>query len=559
MQLEFLLARDLPDAWFQCICRILDAGQKYKIDRGSYAGQFRLEFDYITIHIKYPGVRPLLPDIPPSLGIPNPVADDYLEQYLPYLMTSAKHPTEDYCYSKDTEILTESGWKPFPDLDGTEFIASLNPCNNEIEYQRPLKYVQFDYCGELFELNGKKINFMVNEGHKLYAAAGGHSLYKSTKPLELIEVEKTLGSKYLKFNRSANWVADYVGEFILPTVKYNNSRYNKFGTAIRIPMDSWLKFFGIWLAEGSLRKGRDTAYNVVITIVNSKDRAFIFENVVKPIFPNAFVYGKDIILSNKQLFNYLSVFGKAGDKFIPREIMGLPSEQLSILYDYMMFGDGNKNGFRYNTKSKKLANDFSELCLKTGRVGIVKFDSFQSKNSYKNNGIYRIYISNNKELVVENKIKRVEYKGKLYCVMLPKYHIIYIRRKGAPHWSGNTYGQYLEPQIAEIINIYKKDGFNTNQAYMTVGDDMSIYLNDPPCLRGIDTRIRDGKLHFIVYFRSWDLFGGFPANLGAIQLLKEYMSEEIGVEDGEIIASSKGLHLYDYSWDIAKLRVCGHV
>jgi len=215
MKLEFVEARDLPDAWFQCVCRVLDVGEKYLIDRGSYAGQFRLEFDYVTVHIKYPGQRPLLPDIPPQLGIPNPVADGYLEQYLPYLMTSAKSPTEDY-----------------------------------------------------------------------------------------------------------------------------------------------------------------------------------------------------------------------------------------------------------------------------------------------------------------------------------------------------TYGQYLEAQIAEVIKMYKENGYNTNQAYMTVGDDMSIYLNDPPCLRGIDTRISGGRLHFIVYFRSWDLWGGFPANLGAIQLLKEYMAGEIGVEDGEIIATSKGLHLYDFTWDLAKLRTC---
>lgn len=215
MKLEFIEARDIPDAWFQCIYRILDAGHKYRIDRGSYAGQFRLEFDYVTVNIKYPGQRPLLPDIPPHLGIPNPVAEGYLEQYLPYLMTSVKSSTEDY-----------------------------------------------------------------------------------------------------------------------------------------------------------------------------------------------------------------------------------------------------------------------------------------------------------------------------------------------------TYGQFLEPQIAEVIKMYKEDGYNTNQAYMTVGDDMSIYLNDPPCLRGIDTRIREDRLHFIVYFRSWDLWNGFPANLGAIQLLKEYMASEIGVEDGEIIASSKGLHIYDYVWGLAKLRTC---
>jgi thymidylate synthase len=213
MNLEFIKARDLPDAWFQCVSRILEVGNKYVIDRGSYEGQERLEFDYVTIHIKYPGVRPLLPDIPPHLGIPNPVADGYLEEYLPYLMTSEKQPGEDY-----------------------------------------------------------------------------------------------------------------------------------------------------------------------------------------------------------------------------------------------------------------------------------------------------------------------------------------------------TYGVYLEHQISEVIKMYKRDGYNTNQAYMTVGKPQTIYLTDPPCLRGIDTRISGDKLHFVVYFRSWDLWGGFPANLGAIQLLKEYMAAEIGVEDGEIIASSKGLHLYDYIWELAKLR-----
>jgi len=115
-----------------------------------------------------------------------------------------------------------------------------------------------------------------------------------------------------------------------------------------------------------------------------------------------------------------------------------------------------------------------------------------------------------------------------------------------------TYGQYLETQIAEVIRMYQEDGHNTNQAFMAVGDSQSIFLTDPPCLRMIDTRIRDGKLNFVVYFRSWDLWAGLPSNLAAIQLLKEYMAGEIGVADGEITAMSKGLHLYQYSWELAR-------
>jgi len=114
-----------------------------------------------------------------------------------------------------------------------------------------------------------------------------------------------------------------------------------------------------------------------------------------------------------------------------------------------------------------------------------------------------------------------------------------------------TYGQYLESQIAEVIRMYREDGHNTNQAYMAVGDAASLKLSDPPCLRSVDTRIRYGKLHFMLYFRSWDLWAGFPSNLAAIQLMKEYMASEIGVDDGEIIVSSKGMHLYEYCWEQA--------
>ncbi|MCG8431046.1 MAG: thymidylate synthase [Candidatus Omnitrophica bacterium] len=109
-------------------------------------------------------------------------------------------------------------------------------------------------------------------------------------------------------------------------------------------------------------------------------------------------------------------------------------------------------------------------------------------------------------------------------------------------------------QVEAVIGMYRKQGHGTNQATMEIGMPSDIALVDPPCLRLVDTRIRYGKLHFVLYFRSWDLWGGFPSNLGGLQLVKNYMADEIGVEDGEIIAVSKGMHLYDYSWDLAKLR-----
>jgi len=107
-------------------------------------------------------------------------------------------------------------------------------------------------------------------------------------------------------------------------------------------------------------------------------------------------------------------------------------------------------------------------------------------------------------------------------------------------------------QMELMIWTYKNKGHRNNQMILQVGQPSDMLLKDPPCLRHIDTRIQDGKLHFFPYFRSWDLFGGFPANLAAIEMMKQYCAAEIGVENGEIIASSKGLHIYDYVFEIAE-------
>jgi len=37
-------------------------------------------------------------------------------------------------------------------------------------------------------------------------------------------------------------------------------------------------------------------------------------------------------------------------------------------------------------------------------------------------------------------------------------------------------------------------------------------------------------------------------------MLKEDMAQKMGVEPGETIAHSKGLHLYKYIWELAQLR-----
>lgn len=141
------------------------------------------------------------------------------------------------------------------------------------------------------------------------------------------------------------------------------------------------------------------------------------------------------------------------------------------------------------------------------------------------------------------------------------------------------YSTWLAPGVQRVITQLK-DNPGNNQATISIGGlapsktvtekilgyktyndtdneiDPATGQRDPACLRVVDFRLdQANKLHMIVYFRSWDLWGGFPANLAGLQLLKEYVGQQLYADDGSIIASSKGLHLYSHAIQVAAARI----
>lgn len=110
-----------------------------------------------------------------------------------------------------------------------------------------------------------------------------------------------------------------------------------------------------------------------------------------------------------------------------------------------------------------------------------------------------------------------------------------------------TYGEFIEPQLLRIVNLLKRSLGGTNQATICIGNTSTTFLPDPPCLRSISFKVVKNRLNMGVYFRSWDLFGALPENLGGLQLLKELILSylDFEVEDGKILAFSDGLHLYE--------------
>jgi len=121
-------------------------------------------------------------------------------------------------------------------------------------------------------------------------------------------------------------------------------------------------------------------------------------------------------------------------------------------------------------------------------------------------------------------------------------------------------------QIQWCIDHYKTKGLGNNHCYIQVGYPESNFAYDQPyvnesdrgtspCLRGIDTKVKGGKLHFHTYFRSWDLYAGWPENLGGMVHLLEFMANELDIPVGTLSFSSMGLHCYDYQLDALSQRL----
>ena len=123
-------------------------------------------------------------------------------------------------------------------------------------------------------------------------------------------------------------------------------------------------------------------------------------------------------------------------------------------------------------------------------------------------------------------------------------------------WEGDLL-RGKETPVQWCINHFKEKGFGNNHCFITIGQpDMLFNYDKPytneserrttPCLRGIDLKIKEGKVILGVVFRSWDLYAGFPENMGGFTLLNEYVANELGIEPGPLTFSSQGLHCYDY-------------
>jgi replicative DNA helicase Mcm len=408
------------------------------------------------------------------------------------------------CYSEDTEVLTESGWKRYSEVKNSK-IAQYNPLDKTVKFLLHKGLYIYDYNGEMYHFKNKRNDILVTPNHTMLLKR------ETGKKYEKINAED-ITSHRIKVLNSGNYVGKEERYFILPAIKHKQKRkhpkYTHQHQDKKIPMDLWLEFLGYYVTEG----GVETAPTIGIVQKKGKDAEKI-KKCLKKITEilgcslseiNCHPY-KRFKITQTQLYQYLKKCGERCHlKKLDLNFSNLSKRQLKILYDSIIIGDGSSDGKYLSSTSKVFADEvqtIAHLIEKSASQNIHYKEG--SRGNRKTS--HRVTFSNRFELTLKkSSIKKINYTGKVFCFSTDTGFFV-TRRNGKIAIQGNT----LKAETSVLAAANPK--FGRFDPYQSIAQQIDL----PPTLIN----------RFDVIFPLRDLPNREKDELIAIHVLHEHQKE----------------------------------
>ena len=354
-----------------------------------------------------------------------------------------------HCVKSGHEVLTSKCWKDISEINLEDEVATLK--NGKLVYEKPLEVFHYpNYKGKMYRIKNQGIELDVTINHRMYIKTC-HTRKQIWSDYRLETAENIVG-KMVKYKRNAEWDAiDY--QFILPA-------FDKYEEKI-LDMNSWITFFGIWIAEGWAHNGKDIRYRIEFAVNKQRVKDVLYNSILKLGY-NYKVNNEKLTISDKQLHAYLAPLSVgAPNKYLPEWVWSLSKEQAQHLVHSMQLGDGwfrkNTNTSVYYTSSVKLSDDFMRLLLHAGWSGMKTIHIKAGENKVQIKGrdvcnnydIWKISVikyknepsvnhgHHKKQNIQEEEV--YDYEGAVYCISVPS-EVFMIRKNGKPIWTGNSRG-----------------------------------------------------------------------------------------------------------------------
>jgi len=346
-------------------------------------------------------------------------------------MLQNEHPDADviflgHCFSSDTEVLTENGWKTFDKVQIGEKVMTRNLDNGNSEWNPINKIFHYTHYKKLIHFKNQSADLLVTPEHAVVASSD----YKKIA-YKRIEANNFIGKKVY-----------------MPVGGINNNPDIKVS-------DDWLRLVAWIITEGSysaeslghIRISQSEKEKVGIKhIIDICDNLGLTYSCIKRYSAGTTVRGQHRNYDAYRINLHSCETTKKIVAMFPSKkfnswFLNLSNRQFEILFKEMILADGNKNsmghGFQYGTKWKDEADIIQSLYSINGyRTSVIKRERYGKF-------YYCITINPRTYTFFKEGGKLVDYSGDVWCVSVDN-KTLFVRRNGKAIVCGNTHQKSVE-------------------------------------------------------------------------------------------------------------------
>lgn len=362
------------------------------------------------------------------------------------------------CYSEDTEILTDKGFKKYNELD-----MKKDKCfgmkDEKLQKQRINKIFLNEYKGKLILLENENTSQLVTPNHRI--------LYK--------EYDRNMKSKKYK-QWSPDWKVKEAQQLPLNNyIKFPNAKiYNGHGIKIS---DNLLKICAWFITEGHISK-----YGLIEISQSLNHNPKYCKEILKLFKESKIKFKQKIRIQKGKRYLYIhfrkeyiekyfkNIFMNSYSMRLIKDYQELTYNQKLILFKELMKGDGSiqKGKASYRSYSYELLEDIQILITMCG---------YKCSCNYKHHDIY-IKLNRGEDSAFQKKKQFIKYNGKVWCVNTPLDNVV-MRRNGKVFISKNSAYPYQMLKEYPLPSSAKRSSNTNIQTIMKYHGCSTVTVNIP--------------------------------------------------------------------------------
>jgi hypothetical protein len=420
------------------------------------------------------------------------------------------------------EVLTPRGWVDIKDIKVSDVVFTVD--SNGYLLEAPVDQIhKSHYDGDLCEMDIRGSYLCCTPEHKMPKVGG--VVGNRGQAFTLLPVSELPGQAEIL--RTVNWEGTKLPETIsVPRRVVPGRRKSRNpDQPDSIPYDLYLRLLGWFLSEGGTLD-RDEMFYI------SKSKASYPEQYaeIDQLLTDCGFYRKSNSLNvyASNWWQHFKQFGSYTDKFIPVEVKNSTKEELRVVLETMMRGDGSWKGCNkpqtsgtYWTTSPQLASDFAEIALKLG----YRVNTKQGKRDHQRHLVYWVNIRETKSTILytgnhrygvsttsgTKNVNKIPYKGDVYCIGLDNTHTFILRQNGSVWISGNSWVKMYYIDVAPALTIHTDEETKRTRVHIPsrLHENKALLEADPNYASTIIAAAKDDPAKTKAWvLGDWDIIAG---------------------------------------------------